>query len=108
MSVCQPWPASLRPTSFPSSFTLDRIITSGRPGAWKLFATLCSSWPKRGPTADRPAAARRWAGVGEAVRDVGRELAEAGAEGGRLRGFERLAGEAQHPSLAERAQDGPE
>src|SRR5436309_5970913 len=47
MSVCQLWPASARPIGLPFSTMFDRIITSGTPGSWYMFATLISSSPQR-------------------------------------------------------------
>ncbi|MNT87457.1 hypothetical protein D3C72_2278740 [compost metagenome] len=56
MSVCQSWPASLKPTGLPFSTMFDRIITSGRPGSKYMFATFNSSVPKFSENAFKPCA----------------------------------------------------
>ena len=78
MSVCQPWPASFRPTGFPS---LRHVRQDHHFGEVRLV---------------------------EQVGDVDLQLAEATAEGGEGGDVERLVREAQHAMRAERAQDGAE
>lgn len=62
MSVCQPCPASGSPICLPSLTTLERIMTSGRPGSWCAPITLISRSPKRALKFLRSAAVRLWLG----------------------------------------------